>query len=135
MRAFVVPSGDDALDGLLTAAAQAAGHEVLPPPGFMGSGHSDARRGFFTTVVDRLHEADLLVAHANPATPSGAANAAWSAAWFLVKGRLVVAAVDEDALATASAMLVGNPSPWQRLVGYRGDADALTSAMTAALRF
>lgn len=106
-----------------------AGHDVVNDPrAARPAPLAQTERQHFIREVDRLLEADALVADASD--PSG--DVGWMAAWFLAKGRLVVLTCRRDARAALAPMLAGNPSPWQRLVTY-DDAAALRRALADAL--
>ena len=98
----------------LRDAAAASGHEVLPDPPHARPGLATSERDRFLTTVDRMMEAEMLVADAS--APD--AGVGWCVAWFLARGRLVVLTCRRDARASLSAMVAGNPSPWQRIVVY-----------------
>lgn len=125
MRAFVVPGADEAIQRALVAALQACGHDAIndalapwrAPP------LAQAERQVFLGAVDRMLEAELLVADVS--APSAAAG--WCVAWFLAKGRLCVLTCRRDARAALTPMLSGNPSPWQKLVVYDGPNDLAAS--------
>jgi hypothetical protein len=125
MRVFVVPGADESVQKALVTAIHEAGHEVINDPfGALRSAPlAQAERNIFLSVVDRMLEADALVADASA---EGHA-VGWCAAWFLAKGRLVVLTCRRDARGSLSPMLAGNPSPWQRLVAYEGPADLVSS--------
>ena len=131
MRVHVVPTpGSRELLPVLLRAMEATGHEVVndpraPPP---TPGLSQAERQAFLLAVDRMLEAEAVLADVSEES----AAAGWCVAWFLAKGRLVVLTCRRDRRAALDPMLAGNPSPWQRLVLYDGPAD-LEKALAAAL--
>lgn len=125
-------------DGGLPAAVEAALRETLAasphslladaPPAVAGFTQSERNR--FLTVVDRLMEAEMLVADVSaPDTGVG-----WCIAWMLARGRLVVLTVRQDARPGLAAMVSGNPSPWQRIVAYSDDS-GLRAALAKTLAF
>ena len=95
------------------------GHEVLEPAPAPSAPLAKAERDAFLLTLDRLHEADVLLADAS----SGSMEVAWAVAWMLARGRLVVLCVRHDARPRLPPLLAGNPSPWQRLVAYADEAD------------
>lgn len=107
----------------------AAGHELLGALPEAHRGVTQSERNRFLTTVDRLLEADLLVADVSRES----AAVGWGVAWFLARGRLVVLCCRRDARAHMSPMLAGNPSPWSRLVLYDQPAD-LASHLADQLR-
>lgn len=112
VRVYLVP-GDAAP---LADALAALGHEVVndaaaPPP---TPGLAQAERQAFLAAVDRMLEADCVVADVS----APRFEAGWCVAWFLAKGRLVVLTCRRDRRAALPPLLAGNPSPWQRLVLY-----------------
>lgn len=131
MRVFLVPTpGAQAVLPALRRALEAAGHELVndpqappPPPGL-----AQAERQSFLLAVDRMLEADAVLADVGAESHA----AGWCVAWFLAKGRLAVLTCRRDRRAALDPMLAGNPSPWQRLVLYDGPAD-LERALAAAL--
>lgn len=120
MRAFVaLPLGTpEATTVALTEALLAAGHQPLwpaprPPP------LAQAERQAFVVTLDRMHEADLLVADLSaPDTGVG-----WVVAWFAARGRLIVLCCRHDARSGLPALITGNPSPWIRLIVYQDEAE------------
>lgn len=132
MRAYLsLPErgGSQAVAGAIRAALAEAGHEELPPAPAALGGVTKSERDHFLLAVDRLHEADLLIADAS--APS--ARVGWEVAWFLARGRLVVVCCTKDARGMLSPMLAGNPSPWQKLVVH-ADAHELKGALTSLLQ-
>lgn len=126
MRVFLVPTSGlrDVLPAVREA-LQAGGHEVVndpeahaPAPGLV-----QAERQAFLLAVDRMLEAEAVLADAS--TDSAAAG--WCASWFLAKGRLVILTCRRDRRTSLDPMLAGNPSPWQRLVLYDGPRDLAKS--------
>src|SRR5438067_7271273 len=120
MRVLVLtPPGTPAdVADAIQAALAAGGHERLdppPPPRPL----AQAQREWFLATVDRMHEADAVLADVS--APN--ASAAWAVAWFLARGRLAVLACAADARETLSPVYAGNPSPWQRLVTYSDAPD------------
>jgi hypothetical protein len=114
----------------MEAAAAGARHVVLPAlPDYL-PGIAQSERNRFLTTVDRMLEAELLLADVSEESHS----VAWCIAWFLAKGRLVVLTCRKDARGRLSAMLGGNPSPWQKTVLYESPAD-LGDSLAAVLRF
>ncbi|HET6403128.1 MAG TPA: hypothetical protein VFH78_00650 [Candidatus Thermoplasmatota archaeon] len=95
------------------------GHEILPPPPLAHGGLAASERARFLASVDRMMEADLLLADASESD----ASVGWCVAWFLARGRLVVLTCRKDARAQLAPMLAGNPSPWQRLVLYADERE------------
>lgn len=89
-----------------------AKHEVLADPPAAHVGLAASERARFLATVDRMMEADLLLADVSEPD----AGVGWCVAWFLARGRLVVLTCRKDARAALAAMLAGNPSPWQRVV-------------------
>lgn len=104
------------IDEALRAAAVASGHTLLPDAPAAHVGLAASERARFLATVDRMMEADMLLADVSAAD----AGVGWCVSWFLARGRLVVLTCRREARAGAgaSAMLVGNPSPWQRIVLY-----------------
>lgn len=98
----------------LRAAATAGGHTVLDSAPAAHAGLAASERARFLATVDRLMEADMLVADVS--VPD--AGVGWCVSWFLARGRLVVLSCRRDARAGVPSMLAGNPSPWQRFVLY-----------------
>ena len=122
MRVFLVPTpGLPAALPAMRRALDAAGHTLVNDPDAAppAPGLSQAERQAFLLAVDRMLEADLVLAEVSE--PSVAAG--WCASWFLAKGRLVVLACRRDRRAAHDPMLAGNPSPWQRLVPYDAPDD------------
>lgn len=113
----------------LREAAGEAKHELLAEAPLAHAGVAASERARFLTVVDRLMEADMLVADVS--APD--AGVGWCVSWSLARGRLAVLTCRRDARASLSTMIAGNPSPWQRVVLY-DDAASLTAALAAALR-
>ena len=89
-------------------------HDLLPDVAAAHAGLAASERARFLALVDRMMEADLLLADVS--APD--ATVAWCIAWFLARGRLAVVACHRDARASLAAMIAGNPSPWQRLLVY-----------------
>jgi hypothetical protein len=114
----------------LREAAARTGHEVLADAPGAHAGLAASERDRFLTMLDRLMEADLLLADVS--APD--AGVGWCVAWFLARGRLVVLTCRRDARVQLAAMIAGNPSPWQRLVVYDRVED-LRPALTKALSF
>lgn len=116
--------GEPAPEGALEAIRQALrdmGHDIvndLPGPGQAATVQQLDTRTFIGEV-DRMLEADLIVADVS--TPSHGVG--WALAWFLAKGRLAVICCQSGHRKRLSAMLVGNPSPWQRIVYYDAPDD------------
>ena len=113
---------------LLRDAATRSGHTLLPDAPVAHAGLAASERARFLAVVDRMMEADMLLADVS----SPDAGVGWCVSWFLARGRLVVLTCRRDARATVGAMLGGNPSPWQRLVVYDRPED-LATALKATL--
>jgi hypothetical protein len=111
-------------------AIREAGHEAIEAPRAAIAGVTKSERDAFLLAVDRLHEADILIAEAS--APSAAVG--WEVAWFLARGRLVVVCCRNDARQMLSPMLAGNPSPWCKLVVYAdaGDLRAQLSGLLVA---
>jgi hypothetical protein len=124
MRALLISPPD--LDAIMRDAIVSAGHDALAPLPPWRAGLVASERERFLVAIDRMMEAELLVAHAD------AHDTAWCASWMLARGRLVVLACRRDARDALPPMLAGNPSPWQRLVLY-ADADELRLALAQAL--
>lgn len=126
MRVFLVPTPGlrEALPAVRDALA-AGGHEVVndPEAPLPPSALAQAERQAFLLAVDRMLEAEAVLADASDAS----AAVGWCASWFLAKGRLVVLTCRRDRRAALDPMLAGNPSPWQRLVLYDGPADLARS--------
>lgn len=126
--------GEPAPEGSLAVIRQtleSMGHEVvndLPPPGRSATVQQLDTRTFIAEV-DTMLEADLLVADVS--SPSHGVG--WALAWFLAKGRLAVLCCRRDRKERLSAMLAGNPSPWQRIVYYDGPDD-LQKRLSETLR-
>lgn len=110
-------------------ALREAGHDALEAPRGTMPGITKAERDAFLLAVDRLHEADVLVADVS--APS--LSVGWEVAWFLARGRLVVLCCRNDARQMLSSMIAGNPSPWSKLVLY-DDAAGLRAQLVALLR-
>lgn len=132
MRAFLAlpdaglsPDVERALRDAVTDAK----HDLLPDAPMAHAGVAASERDRFLTIVDRMMEADVLVADAS--APD--ASVGWCVAWFLARGRLVVLTCRREARAALSPMLVGNPSPWQRLLVY-ADAEELRANLAKTLR-
>lgn len=130
MRAFVVPGPEESVQKALVTALHEARHEVVNDPfgAWRAAPLAQAERQVFLAAVDKMLEAEVLVADVSD---EGAA-VGWCASWFLAKGRLVVLTCRRDARAQLTPMLSGNPSPWQRLVVYDGVED-LVPALRALL--
>lgn len=125
VRVFVVPTPGLApvLPSVLRALAD-GGHTLVndparPPP---TPGLSQAERQAFVTDVDRMLEAEMLLADVSEESFA----AGWCASWFLAKGRLVVLTCRGERRSALHAFVSGNPSPWQRLVWYERHADLET---------
>lgn len=118
------------IERALREAAAEAKHDVLADAPAAHGGLAASERNRFLTVVDRMMEAEMLVADVS--TPD--AGIGWCAAWFLARGRLVVLTCRRDARSTLSAMVAGNPSPWQRIVLYDAESD-LRTGVTRTLAF
>jgi len=114
----------------LRAAVDASKHEILADPPAAHVGLAASERDRFLTIVDRMMEADLLLADVSDPD----AGVGWCVAWFLARGRLVVLTCRRDARAGLSAMVAGNPSPWQRTVIYDDPAE-LTRALSLTFAF
>lgn len=128
MRIFVVPGPRAAA---LARAAQAAGHDVVNDiRAHALAGVQKSERDAFLLAVDKMLEAELILADASIPDPA----VGWCVAWFLAKGRLVVLACAKEQRVALSPMLAGNPSPWQKLVLYAGESE-LEAGVAAALRF
>jgi hypothetical protein len=129
MRVLVLtpPGTPEDVAAALDGALRAAGHQRLdlpPPPRPLAI----EQRAWFAATMDRLLEADLLLADVGTAN----ASVAWALAWFLARGRLAVLTCPAAARAMLSPIVAGNPSPWQRVVEY-ADARALGDALAAVL--
>lgn len=110
MRVYVA-AGAEVAD-----AVRALGHVVVNEVGAAGRGSPIAQveRATFQREVDRMLEADILVADASlPDTTVG-----WALSWFLAKGRLVIVLCQKEARAALPPMVSGNPSPWCKIVVY-----------------
>ena len=118
-----------AVERALRDALDDAKHEVLADPPAALAGLAASERARFLATVDRMMEADMLVADVSEPD----AGVGWCVAWFLARGRLAVLACRKDARAATASMLVGNPSPWQRVALYEG-ADEMRAAVANALR-
>ena len=116
MRIYIVPGADEAVQKALVNGVTAAGHQGINDPfGEMRAAPlAAAERNVFLGAVDRMLEAEAVLADAT--TPS--ATVGWCAAWFLAKGRLVVITCRRDERAHLTPMRAGNPSPWQRMLTY-----------------
>lgn len=125
MRAYLATPtrGEPAPAGLLEAlrgGLTAAGHDVLEePPAAPTAVVQQAEVRAFMAAVDRMMEADLLVADVTQPD----AGVGWAVSWFLARGRLVVLCCREDRRAQLPTLLLGNPSPWQKLVLYATPED------------
>lgn len=113
----------------IRGAVSEAGHEPVESPRGAKAGVTKSERDAFLLAVDRLHEADILIAEASAASIA----VGWETAWFLARGRLVIVCCHKEARGVLSHMLAGNPSPWQRSVLYDGVAD-LRERLAALLR-
>lgn len=136
MRVFLVTPtrGEPAPEGSIDAirrGLEALGHELLDNPagGAAPSVVQQAETRAFIAAVDRMMEADLLVAEAS--VPSH--DVGWAASWFLARGRLVVLCCREDRRAHLSTLLLGNPSPWQKIVVY-STSDDLEKKLVSLLK-
>lgn len=109
-------------------ALDASKHELLPASPIAHAGLAASERDRFLTTVDRMMEAEMLVADVS--TPD--AGVGWCVAWMLARGRLVVLTCRRDARGSLSAMIAGNPSPWQRVVFYDTTAE-LTKELARAI--
>lgn len=109
-------------------AAAEGKHDVLPDVPAAHAGLAASERQHFLALLDRLMEADMLVADVS--APD--ASVAWCVAWFLARGRLAVLSCRRDARAALSPMFAGNPSPWQRLLVY-DDVSALRQLLKQTL--
>lgn len=98
----------------LRDAIAAGKHDVLADPPAAHAGLAASVRQRFLATVDRMMEADLLLADVSEPD----AGVGWCVAWFLVRGRLAVLTCRKDARASLASMVAGNPSPWQRVVTY-----------------
>lgn len=76
----------------------------------------------FVASLDRLHDADVLLAEASVESTA----VGWAVAWMLARGRLVV--VCHRRGVALPSLVAGNPSPWQRVVAY-ADASELERAL------
>ena len=94
-------------------------HTAMPPLPDAHTGIAQSERNRFLVAIDQMMEADLLIAEAS--APDAAVG--WCLAWFLARGRLAIVCCRRDARAALSAMVAGNPSPWQRLILYDTPAD------------
>jgi hypothetical protein len=130
MRVFVVPGPDEEVQKALVSALHAAGHQVVNDPfgALRAAPLAAAERNVFLGAVDKMLEAEALVADAS----ANSHAVGWCAAWFLAKGRLVILACRKEARASLSPMLAGNPSPWQRIVAY-GSLAELDGALRALM--
>ncbi|HVM46039.1 MAG TPA: hypothetical protein VM582_08905 [Candidatus Thermoplasmatota archaeon] len=131
MRVFLAlpDRGLDAeVERALRGAMADAKHDVLADPPAVHAGLAASERGRFLASVDRMMEADLLLADVSEPD----AGVGWCVAWFLARGRLVVLTCRRAARPSLASMLSGNPSPWQRLVVY-DDARELRSSLATAL--
>lgn len=118
------------IEQAMVDAAAAARHEVLPPLPEAHAGLAQSERARFLTAVDRMMEAEMLVADVSEESHA----AGWCASWFLARGRLVVLCCRKDRRSALSPMLAGNPSPWQKLVLY-DQPDDLAESLGKILRF
>lgn len=114
----------------IAEAVTGARHELLPPLPEAHAGIAQSERNRFLTAVDRMMEAELLLADVSEESHT----VGWCASWFLARGRLVVLCCRRDRRGALSPMLVGNPSPWQKLVLYE-QADDLRETLGKTLRF
>ncbi|MFA5862091.1 MAG: hypothetical protein WDA16_10395 [Candidatus Thermoplasmatota archaeon] len=127
MRAFVAlpPEAADDVTAALAEALLAAGHELLWPAS-RPAPIAQAERQAFTLTLDRMHEADLLVADVSvPDTSVG-----WAVAWFVARGRLVVLCCQRGGRDVLPVLIAGNPSPWVRLIMY-DDGAQLSKAIAS----
>lgn len=125
MKAFVALAMGAPADitAAITETLQTRGHEPLwPAP--RAPPLAQAERQAFSATLDRMHEADLLVADASSADTS----VGWIVAWFVARGRLAIVCCRRDARDELPALLAGNPSPWMRLIVY-ADVDELRRAL------
>lgn len=116
------------VEGALRDAAKASAHTLLADAPAAHAGLAASERARFLATVDRMMEADMLLADVS----THDAGVGWCVSWFLARGRLVVLSCQRDARAGVAAMLAGNPSPWQRLVLYERP-DELAAALRATL--
>ena len=105
-----------------------AKHDVLADAPAARAGLAASERERFLATVDRMMEADAVVADVSDPD----AGVGWCVAWMLARGRLAVLACRRDARGALAAMVAGNPSPWQRIVVYE-DARALREAIAKGL--
>ncbi|HWG91064.1 MAG TPA: nucleoside 2-deoxyribosyltransferase [Candidatus Thermoplasmatota archaeon] len=107
----------------MAAAIREAGHELLSehPVGRGGDFQEDglSEGAIFYRDVEWLNAAQLLVAEVS--TPS--TGVGWEIAYMLARGRPVICVCQEAARRSLSAMVAGNPNPFQRLIFYRDAAD------------
>lgn len=132
MRVFLaLPDGGlpSEVESALRAGLAEAKHDVLADPPATRGGLAASERDRFLTSVDRMMEAELLVADVS--APD--AGVGWCVAWFLARGRLAVLACRKDARGQLAAMIAGNPSPWQRVVLYDRPGE-LAAAIATTLR-
>jgi hypothetical protein len=105
----------------LRDAVEGSGHALVNEPGVAPPSalvaQADSR--YFIQEVDRMLEADLLVAEVS--SPSH--DVGWTVAWFLAKGRLAILCCRREARERLSPLLGGNPSPWQKIVVYESPED------------
>lgn len=118
------------IEQAMTEAASAARHEVLAPLPEAHGGLAQSERNRFLTAVDRMMEAEMLVADVSDESHA----VGWCVSWFLARGRLVVLCCRRDRRGALSPMLAGNPSPWQKTVLYE-HADDLAESLGKTLRF
>lgn len=130
MRVLLLPPAAPEIERALREAATGARHELLPALPSAVAGVAQSERNRFLTTVDRLMEAEMLLADAAEA----GAEVAWCASWMLARGRLVVLSCPRARRAQLAPVLAGNPSPWQRIVLY-DDADELRRALGQTLAF
>ena len=131
MRVFLAlpdPGLPAVVEAALREALDASKHELLPLPPVAHAGLAASERDRFLTSVDRMMEAEMLVADVS--APD--AGVGWCVAWFLARGRLVVLTCRRSARPALSAMVAGNPSPWQRVVLYDEPAQ-ITSELRRAI--
>lgn len=117
------------IERALREALAEAKHDVLADAPAARPGLAASERDRFLTSIDRMMEADLLVADVSEPD----LGVGWCIAWFLARGRLVVLSCRRDARPALAAMVSGNPSPWQRVAQYDGATD-MREALTRALR-